>query len=96
METDFQKQLIEARKKVEQGINIGNLLHLFTLKVLHGLRIMDTSGEGVEFKVLVAELKQEDMTESVIDGILFTLAYEGLVYQTRPEYYKLMDDDILW
>lgn len=90
------EQLEEARKKVAQGIQIGNLTILLTLKVLHQLRVLDTSGEGVEFKALVDELKPDDMSESLIDDILFNLSYEGLVYQPKPEYFKLMDEDILW
>lgn len=88
-----QKELEEARKKVEQGIQIDNLKLLLALEVVEHLRTMDTTGEGVEFENLVKRMETANIAdESVIDDILFELSYEGMVYQTRPECYKLMDD----
>lgn len=46
-------------------------------------------GNGVEFSRLCTALPQFD--ESKIDDGLFELAYDGKVYQPRPEYYRLLD-----
>ena len=47
------------------------------------------SGNGVEFSVI---LKLSGVTdESEVDDILFELAYEGKVYQPRPDFYKIME-----
>ncbi len=47
------------------------------------------SGNGVEFSVIMGILGSVD--ESEVDDVLFELAYEGKVYQPRPDYYKIMD-----
>lgn len=47
------------------------------------------SGNGVEFSVILGNLGEID--ESEVDDILFELAYEGKVYQPRPDYYRIMD-----
>jgi len=47
------------------------------------------SGDGVEFSEVIKLLKGVD--ESEVDDILFELAYEGKVYQPKPDYYKIMD-----
>ncbi len=57
-------------------------------KLLH---TMD-SGNGIEFSALVGDILKTypQVQESVVDDILFEMAYEGKVYQPRPDYYKIM------
>lgn len=47
------------------------------------------SGDGIEFSEIVKLL--ENTNDSEVDDILFELAYEGRVYQPKPDYYKIMD-----
>ena len=52
------------------------------------------SGQGVEFDEIIKLLHEPDYqvySESDIDDKLFELAYEGKVYQPRPDFYKIMD-----
>lgn len=60
-----------------------------TKKIEQLLRTLDT-GNGVETAQLLAELG-DDVDETSVDDILFELAYEGKVYQPRPDYYKIME-----
>ncbi len=57
-------------------------------KIERILRENDT-GNGVEFSVIMKNAGEVD--ESEVDDILFELAYEGKVYQPRPDYYRIMD-----
>ena len=59
-----------------------------SLKIEHILRENDV-GDGVVFSEIVKQLQGFD--ESEIDDVLFELAYEGKVYQPKPDYYKIMD-----
>lgn len=56
------------------------------------LRNLD-AGKGVEFSaILGAVLKPfPKVKESVVDDILYEMAYDGKVYQPRPDFYKIMD-----
>lgn len=47
------------------------------------------AGNGVEFTVIMSNV--DSANESEVDDILFELAYEGKVYQPRPDYYRIMD-----
>ena len=47
------------------------------------------SGNGVEFSFILNAVG--DIEESEVDDILFELAYEGKVYQPRPDFYRIMD-----
>ena len=47
------------------------------------------SGNGVEFSFILKAVGDTD--ESEVDDILFELAYEGKVYQPRPDFYRIMD-----
>lgn len=57
-------------------------------KIENILRTSD-SGDGVSFAEIVKMLPGSG--ESEIDDVLFELAYEGKVYQPKPDYYKIMD-----
>ena len=59
-----------------------------TNKIERILREFDT-GNGVEFSVIMNKIGSVD--ESEVDDILFELAYEGKVYQPRPDFYRIMD-----
>ena len=63
-------------------------LDSLTNKIEHILREFDT-GNGVEFSVIMDKVGSVD--ESEVDDILFELAYEGKVYQPRPDFYRIMD-----
>lgn len=65
-----------------------NGLESISQKIEKILREND-SGNGVEFSVIMGNLGNID--ESEVDDILFELAYEGKVYQPRPDYYRIMD-----
>ena len=57
-------------------------------KIENILRDSDV-GDGVAFSEILKQLQGYD--ESEIDDVLFELAYEGKVYQPKPDYYKIMD-----
>ena len=63
-------------------------LESLTNKIERILREFDT-GNGVEFSVIMDKIGSVD--ESEVDDILFELAYEGKVYQPRPDFYRIMD-----
>ena len=63
-------------------------LESLTNKIERILREFDT-GNGVEFSVIMNKIGSVD--ESEVDDILFELAYEGKVYQPRPDFYRIMD-----
>lgn len=59
------------------------------LKLQDILRELDTNGVGVEFTDIARAM--EPLDEDRVDDMLFELAYDGKVYQPRPEHYRLMD-----
>jgi RPA family protein len=63
-------------------------LDTLSSKIENILRSND-SGDGVGFSEIVKLL--QGFEESEIDDVLFELAYEGKVYQPKPDYYKIMD-----
>ena len=63
-------------------------METLTNKIEKILRENDT-GSGVEFSMILKLVGSVD--ESEIDDILFELAYEGKVYQPRPDFYKIME-----
>jgi hypothetical protein len=73
----------------EKTVTTENNLTELSNKIEHLLRTLDI-GDGVEFNQLMSNLGN-NIEESVVDDILFELAYEGKVYQPKPEYYKFMD-----
>jgi len=80
---------IKLKEETQSKNSNAHINESLTEKIEKILKEMDL-GEGVEFNQLLKALGN-NYDESVIDDILFELAYEGKVYQPRPEYYKLMD-----
>ena len=82
-------KIIENKENKEYKENKNSSNKKLAEKIENLLRKLDI-GDGVEFKQLVNALGN-NIEESIVDDILFELAYEGKVYQPRPEYYKLME-----
>ena len=83
-EEDSVDQAFEDEENSDESSTTDSL----TQKIERILREND-SGNGVEFSVI---LKLSGVTdESEVDDILFELAYEGKVYQPRPDFYKIME-----
>lgn len=72
----------------QESTNNQKGIESLTQKIERILREND-SGNGVEFSTILSLSGVTD--ESEVDDILFELAYEGKVYQPRPDYYKIMD-----
>ena len=47
------------------------------------------NGNGARFAKIVKSLPE--YTENQVDDFLFELAYEGKLYQPRPDFYKVFD-----
>ncbi len=86
----FGKAKVAERKKVAAERKVATDSDPY-LKLGEILRTLD-QGNGVEFNDLVTELsKTQDVDINKVEDMLFELAYEGKVYQPRPEAYRLMD-----
>lgn len=51
----------------------------------------DPKSSGILFSKLQEKFQHNPITESNIDDALFELAYDGKIYQPRPNYYKLLE-----
>lgn len=61
----------------------------------------DSAGDGIDFSSIILQLRNKFSAwikvksvkefESMVDDVLFELAYDGRVFQPRPNYYKFMD-----
>lgn len=80
--------LKSANKKETESEDSSSNIETISQKIERILREND-SGNGVEFSVIMGNLG--DVDESEVDDLLFELAYEGKVYQPRPDYYRIMD-----
>ncbi len=79
----FARGAVAKREKIKRGeAGLRETVKLW-------LGMLDVDGYGVEDKILFAAMS--DHSEVEIDDMLSELAWEGLVYQPRPDYYKLMD-----
>jgi hypothetical protein len=86
---DVDSNISKAESKLSiEEIDSEPELESLTSKIEKILREFD-SGNGVEFSFILKTIGDKD--ESEVDDILFELAYEGKVYQPRPDYYKIMD-----
>lgn len=94
--TNGQESNQEGEVKPNEVAEVSNMLEepeepeeeSLTSKIEKILREND-SGNGVEFSVILK--LAGTVEESEVDDILFELAYEGKVYQPRPDFYKIME-----